>query len=281
MQNVDWSSQADLTLDSQPKCFVGWLKNDLPACDAVEKIGDWCNCTAYWDKTITTLEWHNTTYNMLAWNPNEFMINVSPTTPLVVQVFFNCELPNFHITWPSEQRVNEADKSDPDNSEKAYNDSFSKLSPSVWLAIWDANLSLEESLEYGHTRLQLIDALAMSSISLGLNYKETPTKKPAYDYELSTITTIPQTGMTCDLSSDAYYGACHITVLVQYPNFGRDVTTIEQSMQWMVSSYFCSADRCLTDADQPGRCRSGGVLGLSVPDHKLDCLVVGDGAMML
>lgn len=34
------------------------------------------------------------------------------------------------------------------------------------LAVWDPNL--EQSLEYGYTRLQLIDALAMSSISISL-----------------------------------------------------------------------------------------------------------------
>lgn len=91
MQNLDWSSQAELTLDSQPKCFVGWLKNNLPACDFVDNIGDWCNCSSSWDGSVTPFQWQNTNYSILAWNPSKFMINVNPATPLLTQVFFNCK----------------------------------------------------------------------------------------------------------------------------------------------------------------------------------------------
>ncbi|KAH8655367.1 hypothetical protein BX600DRAFT_515196 [Xylariales sp. PMI_506] len=208
LQNVNWSSQANITLETYPKCSVGWLVNDLPVCDAVDNLGDWCDCAGYWDTEIQPFQWHNTTYKMLSWNPSQYMINVSPTTPLLVQVFFNY------------------------NSDAAFTDSFTPLSPSLWLAIWDAQLSLEESLQYGYTQLQLIDDLAMSSINLGLSYKEEPPKKPAYDYELSAISTVPQASMTCDVSSDKYLGACHMTVLIQYPTFHREVTSIERMMQW-------------------------------------------------
>jgi hypothetical protein len=82
------------------------------------------------------------------------------------------------------------------------------------------------------------DAVAMCSINIGLNFKESPSKKSACDYTLSTIATIPTTDMTCDVSSDENYGPSHITLLIQYPTFEREVTTIEASMQWQVRVFF-------------------------------------------
>lgn len=82
------------------------------------------------------------------------------------------------------------------------------------LAVWDPNLSLEQSLEYGYTRLQLMDALAMSSISISLRYQTAPGRSD-YPYGFPTIATVAQTVMTCDVSSSSYYGPCHITILVQ------------------------------------------------------------------
>lgn len=144
MQNVDWSGQASLTLDSKPKCFVGWMKEGLSSCDQV-KPSEWCNCTSQWDSSISTFVWHNTTYNMLAWSASEHSINSLPTTPILAQAFFKFD------------------------SGKAFNDSFAHASPSLWLAVWDTALSLQESLEYGYTRLQLLDAAATSSVSLSLS----------------------------------------------------------------------------------------------------------------
>ncbi|KAK8031844.1 hypothetical protein PG990_001578 [Apiospora arundinis] len=211
MQNVEWSSQANLTLDSKPKCFVGWMKDSLPTCDLV-KPGDWCNCTPLWDTAISTFAWQNTTYNMLAWNADEHMINSRPTTPILAQAFFNFD------------------------SAKAFGDSFAHESPSLWLAVWDTALSLQESLEYGYTRLQLIDAAATSSVSLGLNRKELPGRKPAYDYQISAITTVRQTDLTCDPSNENY-GACRVTLLVQYPSFNRDIMTHKKAMnQWDIAA---------------------------------------------
>lgn len=91
LQNIDWISQAKLTLDSRPKCFVGWMRHGLPACDAVQTLGDWCNCSAKWDEQVVAFEWQNTSYRMLSWNLDEFMINTKPTVPLLVQAFFNCK----------------------------------------------------------------------------------------------------------------------------------------------------------------------------------------------
>lgn len=207
LRMVDWTSQANLTLDSRPKCFVGWMGNDLPACDAVQTIGDRCNCTSNWDEAIVAFQWQNTTYRMLTWTPAKYMINKTPTVPLLLQAFFNY------------------------NSDKAFEDSFSHPSPSLWLAVWDANLSLQESLEYGYTRLKPFNALGESSISLGLRYREEPKKTSAYDYEF-TPSTIPETKMTCDTSSDENYDPCHATINLQYPSFQRDVITIEAKMRW-------------------------------------------------
>ncbi|KAK7913813.1 hypothetical protein PG985_011516 [Apiospora marii] len=209
-QNAEWSSQANLTLDSKPKCFVGWMKDSLPACDRVEKPGDWCNCTSQSDTAISSFVWQNTTYNLLAWNADTHMVNSRPTTPILAQAFFTFD------------------------SAKSYHDSFAHTSPSLWLAIWDTALSLQESLEYGYTRLQLIDAAATSSVNLGLFRKELPGRKPAYDYRISAITTVRETGLTCD-PSDENYGPCRVTVLIQYSDFHRDIMTQKQGMELWVS----------------------------------------------
>lgn len=91
LQNVEWSSQANLTVESKPKCFVGWMKDGLSACDRVEEPGDWCDCTSQWDGDTSYLVWQNTTYKMLAWNADEHMVNSRPTTPILAQAFFNCK----------------------------------------------------------------------------------------------------------------------------------------------------------------------------------------------
>lgn len=104
MQNVEWSSQASLTLDSKPKCFVGWMEDNLPACNRVTHQGDWCNCTSQWDTGISRFVWQNTTYNMLAWNADEHMVNSRPTTPLLAQAFFNCKHAHILVGYQSWRR---------------------------------------------------------------------------------------------------------------------------------------------------------------------------------
>lgn len=89
---MDWTSQAQITLDSPPKCFVGWMRQGVANCDAVEP-GDSCDCGANWDSTVSQIEWRNTTYNKLAWITTKDMVNVVPTTPLLAQAFFNCKSP--------------------------------------------------------------------------------------------------------------------------------------------------------------------------------------------
>ncbi|KAK7986918.1 hypothetical protein PG988_001906 [Apiospora saccharicola] len=216
LQNVDWSSQASLTLDSKPKCFVGWMKDSLPACDKVKMTGDWCNCTSQWDTGISRFAWQNTTYNMLAWNADEYMVNSRPNTPIQAQAFFNFD------------------------SQKAFNDSFGHEFPSLWLAVWDTALSLQESLEYGYTRLQLVDAAAILSLNLGLVRQELLGRKPAYDYKVEITPSGRQMQLTCD-RSDENYGPCRITLLIQYPNFHRDVMTHKTGMErWVSPAWFPS-----------------------------------------
>lgn len=90
LKDVNWTSQAELTLDSPPKCFVGWMRKGVATCDAVE-FGDSCDCGANWDNAITRTQWRNTTYNKLAWITTESMVNVIPTTPVLAQAFFKCK----------------------------------------------------------------------------------------------------------------------------------------------------------------------------------------------
>lgn len=91
MQNVDWSSQANLTLKSKPTYCVGWMRDNLPSCDLVDVPGDCCNCSSLWDTTIYTFQWQNTTYATLRLNGDEHMVNSRPTTPILAQAFFNCK----------------------------------------------------------------------------------------------------------------------------------------------------------------------------------------------
>lgn len=90
LQDVNWSSQAELTLNSPPKCFVGWLENGLATCDSAE-VGEWCDCGANWDDDITLFKWKNTTYNKLTWTTTESMLSVNPATPILAQAFFKCK----------------------------------------------------------------------------------------------------------------------------------------------------------------------------------------------
>lgn len=95
-------------------------------------------------------------------------------------------------------------------------------------------LSLEESLEYGYTRLQLIDASSMLSISLDLRRMELLDRKDAYEYRLTSISSVPSSRLTCDLSS-SYYGPCHVTLLIQFPTFEREIISMQREMDWSVS----------------------------------------------
>lgn len=97
-------------------------------------------------------------------------------------------------------------------------------------------LSLEESLEYGYTRLQLIDASSMLSISLDLRRMEMTGRQAAYEYQLTSISSVPSKKLTCDLAnpSEPYYGPCHVTLLIQFPTFEREVVSVQRKMVWSV-----------------------------------------------
>lgn len=97
-------------------------------------------------------------------------------------------------------------------------------------------LSLEESLEYGYTRLQLIDASSMVSISLNLRRMEMIGRESAYEYQLTSISSVPSKKLTCDLDneSEPYYGPCHVTLLIQFPTFEREVVSVQREMVWSV-----------------------------------------------
>lgn len=67
--------------------------------------------------------------------------------------------------------------------------------------------------------------------------QELPGRKPAYDYKVEIVTSGRQMRLTCD-PSEENYGPCHVTVLIQYPNFQRDIVTHKQGMELWVGFPF-------------------------------------------
>jgi len=121
------------------------------------------------------------------------------------------------------------------NASQAWLDSSWHLNPSLWLSIWDPTLTLQEALEKGYTRLVLINANGMSSIILGLRSRQAIGQAPAYDYQLS-ISTTPAQDLVCDVSGTirSPSGPCHITLLLQFPTFERQVSRLMPVMGWVV-----------------------------------------------
>lgn len=84
-----------------------------------------------------------------------------------------------------------------DNATKALEDSTHILSPSLWLAVYDPSLSIEEALEAGYTRLLLVNANGVAAINLGLR-RRPGYDGPVYDYDLS-VSSVPATDLPCNL----------------------------------------------------------------------------------
>lgn len=114
-------------------------------------------------------------------------------------------------------------------------DSSWLLSPSLWIAIYDPTLNLQEALENGYTRMILVNANGMTAINLGLNYRQVFNASPAYDYDLS-ISTIPAMTLVCDLGSTTQpaSGPCHISLFLQIPSFTRQMSLMSYAMSWTV-----------------------------------------------
>ncbi|ORY69077.1 uncharacterized protein BCR38DRAFT_508557 [Pseudomassariella vexata] len=206
LQNTEWLSQAILDLNDKPKCFIGWMDEDNAACSEVIP-GEWCNCGSNWGTTIEIVQCGHTTYRALSLYASQYTVCVQPTTTILTQAFFSYD------------------------SYKAKTDSFITLLSSIWLAIYDTTLTLEEALEGGYSRLNLINAYAMTSVNLVLNYRQAPGKAPAYDYYEFTISSVPANDLTCDASGN-FYGDCHISLILQFSTFERQISRLRYEMSW-------------------------------------------------
>lgn len=98
-------------------------------------------------------------------------------------------------------------------------------------------LTLQEALEHGYTRLTLVNANGMVFINVGLNYRQALSAAPATDYQLS-LSAVPGQNLVCDVSGmdGTPDGPCHLTLMLQFPTFERQVSLLKPSMNWIVSA---------------------------------------------
>lgn len=211
-QRVDWTSQAVLnTTQATSKCYLGWYDNDAPHCADVPPGVLPCNCGSNWiPSVVEDFLWQNITYRYLVMVSSESLTCLSTSTEMLLQAFY----------WF--------------NASQAWLDSSWHLNPSLWLSIWDPTLTLQEALEKGYTRLVLINANGMSSITLGLRSRQAIGGAPAYDYQLS-VSTTPAQDLVCDVSGTigSPSGPCHITLLLQFPTFERQISRLMPVMGWV------------------------------------------------
>ncbi|KAK0735324.1 hypothetical protein B0T21DRAFT_411962 [Apiosordaria backusii] len=208
-QRVDWTSQANLEVDPPPKCFLGWYNETAPDCGvtASDYTGS-CQCGNRWSGRIENFEWQNTSYRAFTLTSSISMESPRPTYQMIAQAFFTY------------------------NTSQALVDSSRVLSPSLWIAVYDPTLTVQEALENGYTRMVLINANGMTALNLGLNYREALGKAPAYDYQLS-ISTIPSMDLQCDTSDPkGASGPCFLSLFVQFPSFERQVSRQDVAMKW-------------------------------------------------
>ncbi|KAK4450974.1 hypothetical protein QBC34DRAFT_296205 [Podospora aff. communis PSN243] len=200
-QRKDWTSQPDLQAATTPKCFLGWHDESAPDCGTSANPDDAlpCQCGTSWDDRIQDFQWQNTSYRALKFQASEAMISTSPTLSMLAQTFFSY------------------------NTKKALADASRILSPSLFIAVHDPTLTVEEALRNGYTRMVLINANGVVAINLGIEHREALSHAPAYDFQL-TISTIPSTTLECETTA-----ACFLTLVFQFPSFERQV--LKQDMK--------------------------------------------------
>ena len=82
--------------------------------------------------------------------------------------------------------------------------------------------------------MNLINALGIVAVNIGLRIRQAPGADPAYDYTLD-ITSSPSTDMVCDRSTVlTYKWPCHISLFVQIPNFERTTILRQKELSWAV-----------------------------------------------
>lgn len=73
----------------------------------------------------------------------------------------------------------------PDNATFSLKTSSQEQAPSLYMAVYDPSLTMEDALQKGYSRMVLISANGDSSINLGLQYRQEMGYTPAYDYSVS------------------------------------------------------------------------------------------------
>ncbi|KAK4217729.1 hypothetical protein QBC37DRAFT_437796 [Rhypophila decipiens] len=210
LQRSDWTSQANLAGSVPGKCFIGWYDERSPDCEELPPGTTPCQCAGSWAKNIVDFQWHNTSYRAQILTSTSSMVSNAPTNQMIVQTFFTY------------------------NTAKALADSSHILSPSLFIAVYDPTLTLQQALENGFTRLNLVNANGVAAINLGLSYRDYQYigKPPAYDYTLS-ISGIPGTDLRCDVSSpEKNTGHCFLSLFMQFPTFDRLVFTQKVAMSY-------------------------------------------------
>ncbi|KAG9233345.1 hypothetical protein BJ875DRAFT_464429 [Amylocarpus encephaloides] len=119
------------------------------------------------------------------------------------------------------------------NSTQSRLDSSTRLSPSLFLAVYDPTLGLDASLSQGFSRLSLIPANGIVSIAISLRLHNLHGLS-AYDYDLN-ISSSPAMELTCDLGGDSnggYTHDCRVSLFMQFTGFERVIVGSRKKMSW-------------------------------------------------
>lgn len=101
------------------------------------------------------------------------------------------------------------------------------------MAVYDAEVGLQNSFDAGYTRMTFISANGIVSVNVDLRTRQAAGYPPAYDYDLS-ISSSPATDIVCDTSKPGSY-PCFVTLLIQIPSFQRENMRYQKLMGWLAS----------------------------------------------
>ncbi|KFA78775.1 hypothetical protein S40288_11434 [Stachybotrys chartarum IBT 40288] len=210
LQDIKWTSQADLTLQKPPECFMGPWHAVLPSCQVADTLVG-CSCKDNWETPIEYLVWNGQAYRLLQMLPAAAEVSRQVGQRLMAQAFFSY------------------------NARRSQQDRGALLQPSLYLAIWDRKYNLPHALEVGITRLQLINANALTAINLNPQWRQTEVDGEfSYDYGLSDISSVPGLGLQCDESSmvSSYRDLCRTSVELRFTTFEVPVRRYRNRMDW-------------------------------------------------
>ncbi|RDW57818.1 hypothetical protein BP5796_12619 [Coleophoma crateriformis] len=182
-QRLDFTGQANL-LGTGSKCFLGWYIYSGPNCSSLTAnemtMESKCDCKEDWSTNIPEgFVWYNTSFRYLLFQPTEDLISPQPTYLMMLQVFFNYNLTQATI------------------------DSGFGPQPSLSIAVFDPDLTLEEAMRNGYTSLVDINANAATSINLDIVRRQnTPGADANYDYSNLVISSVPALDLVCNTATE-------------------------------------------------------------------------------